>query len=54
MTATSKDSGKHDSGKTSQSSQSGKGGKHSVKADGFHAGGRHVDPRMHPDGWSSR
>lgn len=45
--------GKHDSGKTSESSKSGKGGAHSAKPDGWHAGSRHTDPRMHPDGWGS-
>jgi hypothetical protein len=48
-----KDTGKHDAGKTSESKDSGKGGKHSEKPVGYPLGKRLQEPH-HADGWESR
>jgi hypothetical protein len=48
-----KDTGKHDAGKTSESKDSGKGGKHSAEQPGYHLGTRRERPH-HADGWESR
>ena len=46
------EAGKHDSGKTSKSPQSGKGGRHSQQPNGYPLGTRRDRPH-HKDGWGS-